>query len=479
MKRDALENIVRDAMTEVEVALNTDEIWLGVEQKLYANKNTRRWGWFFLTTGLIVAAAFSFWFVNRQINTSQEVPYTQAVSSQKNHESTMSSSSGSVSGHETYSQLVQDKPQKTIQPTTTNTKAIDSKSLVQNQKSSIHNKKSTSPSISGNTVATSPSSHTGQVAMESTKNIIPPSDVPNAIPPLPQGRFASITLALPTLSGYIHNTRHLTIGLGQLDDASTIIRTDLAQKTSMGSAEILSPWNWYADVNLGIDRPFKTLQGSDQNLIDKRYASETVLEGWRTGVTFGLKHNSGWFVDLGLGVSNVNEKFNYTLMETETVKKKGVVEIIYDKNGQKSEMVDEKFVKRTTETTQITYNRHTFFDIPLAVGYELPLNNRWSLSGQLGLNINWLTQSKGYQFSKEGEVVQYNSLNPDQSSFYKNNTGLSWNTSVKLMYQLGERHQMYLSPYSLGNIQSITLPAYPVRQRYWRMGMALGYRMKL
>ena len=38
MKRDALENIVRDAMTDVEVALNTDEIWRGVEQKLYPKK---------------------------------------------------------------------------------------------------------------------------------------------------------------------------------------------------------------------------------------------------------------------------------------------------------------------------------------------------------------------------------------------------------------------------------------------------------
>jgi hypothetical protein len=135
----------------------------------------------------------------------------------------------------------------------------------------------------------------------------------------------------------------------------------------------------------------------------------------------------------------------------------------------------------TTDTTGVffgeqyvkVYNRFGMLDIPLQAGVEIR-NGRSGFSINAGFTFNVLFWKRGAILT-ENEVARYFTPgSPNSYEIFKSSTGVSAEGSVQWFYHLQPKLRIFAEPYFRQILQPVSIPGYPIGQRYGIAGIRLG-----
>lgn len=238
----------------------------------------------------------------------------------------------------------------------------------------------------------------------------------------------------------------------------------------------LRSWLWTVDVYAGFNYAAKNMKlknnsGAAENYIDHRKSTEDYLEAFDAGFAFNAIHRKGLMLSAGLNYSQIDEKFNYFQVKSETRFDSVVVRIEIDSSGHADTIKDWRPVTVQTASEILTYNYYRMLDIPLAVGYQFH-KGKWTFEFQGGVMLNLLLKKQGEILDTSANVVEFT----DNDVVFKDRIGLSVFGSFKAIYPLTDRIGVYAEPNARVNLSSITVDGYPLEQRYNQFGLRLGAR---
>ncbi|NJC27764.1 hypothetical protein [Neolewinella antarctica] len=152
-----------------------------------------------------------------------------------------------------------------------------------------------------------------------------------------------------------------------------------------------NPPYWTAEPAIAIGLPARSGGSSDEKSL------EAITIQALAGYHWAAK---GLSVRAGLAASVINSKVSDKSTQTETITRTGVVQIIQNPDGSRTEIMGPIQVPQTTTTEVRYYNRLNSIDFPLLVGYRIK-GNRYGLLVEGGPSFN--LSSGGEAHVREGE----------------------------------------------------------------------------
>jgi hypothetical protein len=253
------------------------------------------------------------------------------------------------------------------------------------------------------------------------------------------------------------------------------------EKEQLSSPRIIDGCNVYKDdkTHFFLDvyyapsiasRSLETNDPSLKSYVEERAQSEQPILSYSVGARASFVFSNGLSVRGGLSYSNNSERFDF-IKEIQKI-----TTVIKDQNGN----VIRTEVKENVIMDKI-YNRYTFVDIPLLVGYEKDLNDFvLSLNGGIGLNISATQSGKIYKNdTNKMSFYQLESNGEANEPIFRKNAGVSFIGSVGLNYKYNERVMLLLEPSARYYLHSLSDPDNPVSQKYLFLGLNVGLRYRL
>lgn len=215
-------------------------------------------------------------------------------------------------------------------------------------------------------------------------------------------------------------------------------------------------------------RSFSANNISDLAYAEKRSATEKAIMSYTVGLRASVVFPTGIAARTGVQYSNNTERFDY-IKETQTI-------TIERKDKDGNVIGFETIVK---EIMDQSYNHYKNVDIPIIIGYEKELKD-FVLSVNTGLGINISSSQSGKIYQSDLTSI-YNMSNQGEGNqvVYKNHTGISWIGSIGLNYKYNDKIMLMLEPSARYYLKSITDESYPLRQKYFFMGLNIGLRYKI
>ncbi len=261
---------------------------------------------------------------------------------------------------------------------------------------------------------------------------------------------------------------------------------DLSQITPPEIVEILSlaerrrrrtpAWNLGLEIQGGAAFTNRTLSlnnSENQTYLNRRAATESVLETVQLGASVEFQHRSGFSIRTGMQWSRIAEK--YQIEETTTVANIENTLVSYSLNMNQDTVnrtYDDIVRTSTITTTREGFNRYRLLDIPLLLGYHLK-NENWSVGLETGILTNLSLSTKGYIYDENNELID---LATSQASFYKSSVGIGFYVGVTGRVALTDNTQITISPFYRKNAGSFTLSEGLLAQKYGWLGLNLGMR---
>ena len=200
-----------------------------------------------------------------------------------------------------------------------------------------------------------------------------------------------------------------------------------------------------------------------------RTDTEKPYYSFNTGVRVNFLTEFGWAIRTGLVYTQINE-----LLETQYTE----IVTTLDANGN---------VIGTTEGTREVNirNKYKMIDIPVVVGYEVPMK-KFDLNVNGGVYMNLMSKQSGAFFSPvEDRVVYFTEGHPDDYDIFKNNIGLSifmglgFNFDLTNAFNADKKIQLLVEPHARFYPKSFALDNYILNQKYFSTGVMIGLRRDL
>ena len=202
--------------------------------------------------------------------------------------------------------------------------------------------------------------------------------------------------------------------------------------------------NLYLYSNLGLNYPIQFLSSLNteyQAQIDNRVKTESGLMAFSFDAGLGFEFNSGYFFEMGLMYDQINMSFRH--VEESDIQTEIYYQIKTYVNGQGvevSDTIDSYLVQTGGET--VTSGRNVFkkIDIPMIVGYNYVLNDKFDIELSAGASINFRMTSYGKMIDHNEVIMAYgNNQNGDVQSMFKNRVGISYIGRLKLGHIINKR----------------------------------------
>lgn len=196
-------------------------------------------------------------------------------------------------------------------------------------------------------------------------------------------------------------------------------------------------------VNAGLWRWNQQVNTSEFSIVDY----EKPLETYGASMLVGYKLNN-WFVEIGLSAQvhtsyfeNIFERSHTIAADSTPIFNSLTMETRYEQGG----------TKNVTETVRIgNFNQYGQIDIPLLVGYNIPIN-RFGLYAKSGVQASVLSWEKGRSIKEGGEIdelVSSTTYSTRRGWTYLAELGASYKLSPSLTVQSGISYAQSLSSWT-------------------------------
>ncbi len=234
------------------------------------------------------------------------------------------------------------------------------------------------------------------------------------------------------------------------------------------------PWEKSLDIGIGFALVNKSLRATDKSYIEYktiRETTESYLEAINANLAFNLKNKSGLFISSGINYTQIDERFTSKDSLNLYSQKEGVTKEITNSDGSLTVERSLKEVAKQLNWDKVIYNYYHFIDIPLSIGYSMNISN-WKLQLSSGLSYNIV-------FAKRGQIIGFDNypVNINDEAIFKTNTGLNFISNIKVIFDY-KNHSFYFEPNIKYNINSIGADKNPLEQKYFSYGIKLGSRFK-
>jgi len=210
----------------------------------------------------------------------------------------------------------------------------------------------------------------------------------------------------------------------------------------------------------------------DSVYADAREATENYQYAWSAGARVNLHHRSGIKGSIGFLYTQAGDIFDYTdSLATQSTTR---IDSFFAADG--------TFLYEETSQVLILgtlikkiHNTYKYVDIPLLVGYEMPMG-RSSIMLHAGPVINLTTTQTGqildpmlhHRYLTEGQ--------PGAIDVYKTNLGLSLYFGAGMLFPLTDHLSWLVEPSLLYRLNPVTLDNYPLKEHRHYAGLNVGLR---
>ena len=199
---------------------------------------------------------------------------------------------------------------------------------------------------------------------------------------------------------------------------------------------------------------------------EMRTKSESGYYSFNTGFRVNFLTEFDWALRTGIVYTQINDILKTTHKE---------VIIQFDSAG------DTISISEGTRDVNIR-NRYRMIDIPILIGYEVPMK-RFKLNVNGGVYVNLQSKQSGAFFSPlEDKIVYFTEGHPDNYDIFRNNVGLSMFLGLGFNFDLGKRFkntQLIIEPHTRFYPKSFTMKNYILNQKYLSTGVMIGLRRDL
>jgi len=226
-------------------------------------------------------------------------------------------------------------------------------------------------------------------------------------------------------------------------------------------------WNFTTSMDFFVspERSFRFLEYKSEDFATyaaRRNETEKPYYSFSSGFRFNLLADNGLAVRTGLVYSQINEIFEDQFIVQEIL----INPISGDTLG---------FTQYLNDVT--TFNRYKMVDVPLLIGYEIPMK-RSTINVNAGVYVNVSATQKGTLLDVEETKRNFTTGSGDYQIFRKN-IGLSYFMSVGAAYEISPRYQFFFEPNLRFYPGSFTKKEFVLNQKYVTGGIIFGIRKKL
>lgn len=234
------------------------------------------------------------------------------------------------------------------------------------------------------------------------------------------------------------------------------------------------PWNIALLAEVGVMKPMKDLKniGSTNSAFDLRDRNESSKEAIQIGLHAKVSKGSNpLYVRGGAAYTRIAEQMNeeYDYIELDTMR--GLISITTSMTGDTITAIYGDIVSETRYTGRS--EKHYFLhllDIPVAVGYELPITGSFYAGAEVGVQFNLRTSGSGLIFRDVNDYADLSEVTTKETKVgisYFGGFHFGKHLSKRSSIQLSARFRYYPSRFSAVD------PS--IEQRYNLAGLHAGY----
>ncbi len=445
----------KESLYDLKTPLDKDALWAAIEQK----QPRRLGGWMiFATIAVATIILFGLW--------TKNTFSTQTSDDQVSH-----FRSKSQPGAKTHNatNTIQSKISKEVKVVSKNDKVIHSQNinistsihsketqsfLQINDESIVHQKKQTSLSHSTKTEVTSTPADLDNQKYNKSDNL---TKAPLANAPTKLSTLQSLSKKKTALLEIDENQINRNKNIKCYDHSNSKLELSVI---GYGSADY-------------VFNRFKVNQ-NQLAYSEQREASQTQLEGYRTGLQLKLLTSAGFYVKGGIELGIINERFDTEITETTTeIRPNQLLKIIeqYDNDTTIFIYGDAPFDISRTTTYEI-FNTYRTIGIPFSFGYQVDARNYF-----YGFDIGGIYDFS-YNFS--GTLLD-TSLQPnnDLRDYFINSNLTSLTGGLHIGYKWRDRVSLMASCSFKHNLANINNGDNTLNQSNTRVGLGVGLQYRL
>ena len=233
-----------------------------------------------------------------------------------------------------------------------------------------------------------------------------------------------------------------------------------------------------ADIYTGIGyglRPMTSINEDVSTYIDARKDTESFRYLFTAGARINMMMNNGLAFRTGVHYTQIGEKFDYT--DSSAIR----VIWISDTTFVGGDTIVNPPMQQIQPGTAIKKinNRYHSFDIPILIGYDVPLG-RMQASVSAGPIINISSWQRGQFLNPSLEPAYINTEEPVQYyPAYKTTLGIGAYISASLAVPITEKIWLFGEPHVLHRFNPVTFDDYPIKQSNTNFGLNVGLKLKL
>ncbi len=245
--------------------------------------------------------------------------------------------------------------------------------------------------------------------------------------------------------------------------------------------EIYHP-GFYAYTELVSGVSLLTLKARKAEFVDYKESRElTESNAFSYSATLGLgfQFDNGLIAESGISFDRLNTRFKYK--DENAIKNSTVITIdTMILNDIDTIIHSDTIVLQQTGINEVSiYNNFNQIDIPLVIGFEFPVGEKFRLSLKGGVMINITSSNSGQMLGLNNFPIAYGSSQQGDSEYFKTNIGFSYTGGINLEADINENISLYAGANLRYYPNSFSLKDNPISQRYTKVGLTTGIKYRL
>lgn len=199
-----------------------------------------------------------------------------------------------------------------------------------------------------------------------------------------------------------------------------------------------------------------------------RESTESYLESFQVNALLRYQHSSGIYAHAGIGYGQIDEKVQLDTEDFMDITVDTITIIVINTDGSRDTTRGPVMGTSETDLNAEVYNYHRMIELPFAIGYEFPVNNKIGIYADFGGSLNLAVFRQGYTVMDRTDLIPFDSTS---RPVYKTSTGFKIKSSLGIRYYTSSGITLSAGPeirYHTGNWLREELS---LEQRYLDIGV--------